>query len=95
MALTTVEVPRLDPHTFTGPVRTLSGIARIKPVTPDVAYGEFMRWLYIEVDGTISIVQWDGTTVQLPGLIPKIWHPIYSIQINSSGTTATGIFCAS
>lgn len=92
---TTVNVPRLDPNAFTGPVRVMSGVARMGDVTLDTAYGEFARWLYVGTAGNVTIVKWDGTTQAILGLAAGVWHPIYSIQVNTAGTTALNIIWGS
>lgn len=89
MALTTIELPRLDPNNFTGPIRELSGPARSANVSTDTPYGEFARWLYVGITGNISYVKWDGTTQVLVNVAQGMWHPIHSIMINSAGTTAS------
>lgn len=89
--LDTQAVDKLDPGTFTGPTRTMSGVARTGTVSLDARYGEFARWLYLGVTGNVSYVKWDGTSQTLVGLAAGVWHPIFSIQVNSSGTTATGL----
>lgn len=89
--LKTQEVEELDPRGFTGPVRVMSGVARTADVTLDTPYNEFARWLYVGVSGNVSYVKWDGTSQTLVGLAAGIWHPIYSIQVNSAGTTATSL----
>jgi hypothetical protein len=89
--LTILNVPPLDPNLKTGPSRIMSGVVRTLAPTPDVQYGEFMTWLYIGVTGDVSYVKWDGTTETLVGLAAGVWHPIFSVMINSSGTTATDI----
>lgn len=89
------DVPPLDGNTFTGPTRTMSGVARTLQPSLDVQYGEKMRWLYVGVTGNLSYVKWDGTTETLVGLGAGVFHPIYSLQINSSGTTATSIVVGS
>ena len=96
MALATLVVPSLDPHTFTGPTRTMAGVARTGDVTLDTPYGltgfsEFARWLYVGVTGSVSYVKWDGTTQVLVGLAAGVWHPIYSLQVNTVGTTAASL----
>lgn len=96
MSTPIINVPALDPNIFTGPVRVMSGIARTGTVVLDTPYGsngfaEFARWLYVGVTGNITYIKWDGTTQLLTNLVPGVWHPIYSIQVNSSGTTATGL----
>lgn len=96
MALIQIQdVPPLDGNTFTGPTRTMSGVARTLDPTNDVAYGEKMRWIYVGVTGNVSYVKWDGTTQVLANLVAGVWHPIYSLMINSSGTTATSIVVGS
>ena len=89
------DVPPLDGYTFTGPTRTMSGVARTLSPTLDTQYGEKMRWLYVGVTGNVSYVKWDGTTQVLVGLAAGVFHPIYSLQINSAGTTATSIVVGS
>lgn len=94
MALT-VNVPPLDPNAFTGPVRVMSGVARMGGVTLDTAYGEFARWLYVGTTGNVTIVKWDGTTQAILGLAAGVWHPIYSTQVNTAGTTALNMIWGS
>jgi hypothetical protein len=96
MAVQLINVPPLDPNAYTGPTRVMAGVARCGSVTADTLYGpngsvEFARWLYVGVTGNVTYVKWDGTTQQLLGLAAGVWHPVYSIQVNSSGTTATSI----
>jgi hypothetical protein len=95
MALTISYVPPLDPNLKTGPTRIMSGVARTLEPTANVPYGEFMTWLYVGVTGNVSYVKWDGTTETLLNLAAGVFHPIYSIMINSSGTTATSIVVGS
>ncbi len=93
--LTILNVPPLDPNLKTGPTRIMSGVVRTLNPVLDTQYGEFMTWLYVGVTGNVSYVKWDGTTQVLTGLAAGVWHPIYSVMINSSGTTATGIVVGS
>lgn len=86
-----LDVHALDPHLKTGPTRIMSGVVRTLAPTNDVPYGEFMTWLYVGVTGDVAYTKWDGTTETLIGLAAGVWHPIYSVMINSSGTTATSI----
>lgn len=96
MALNQIQdVPPLDGNTFTGPTRTMAGIARTLSPTNDVAYGEKMRWIYVGTTGDLSYVKWDGTTQVLVGLAAGVWHPIYSLMINSVSTTASNIVVGS
>lgn len=91
MALRVLDVRPLDPNLKTGPSRLMSGPVRMRTVTLDVAYGEFATWLYVGVSGNVSLVEWDGTTILLTGLAAGVFHPIFSLMINSSGTTATNL----
>lgn len=96
MAVQLQTIPPLDPNGFTGPTRIMSGVARTGDVTLDTFYGtngavEFARWLYVGVTGNISYVKWDGTSQTLVGLASGVWHPIYSIKINTTGTAATSL----
>lgn len=96
MAVQLCNVPPLDPNSYTGPTRTMAGVARTGDVTLDTYYGangsvEFARWLYVGVTGNISYTKWDGTNQTLIGLAAGVWHPVYSIRVNTSGTTTTGM----
>lgn len=96
MAIQYVNIPPLDIGNFTGPVRQMSGPVRSRNVILDSPHGvnnvpEFARWLYVGSTGNITYVQWDGTTQTLVGIAGGVWHPISSIQVNSSGTTATNL----
>jgi len=80
MAVQLVIVPALDPHAYTN----------------DIMYGangsvEFARWLYVGVTGNVSYRKWDGTDQTLIGLAAGVWHPIFSIMVNSAATTATSL----
>ncbi len=91
MAVQLVQVPALDPNAYTGPTRVMSGVARTGSVTADTMYGangsvEFARWLYVGTAGNVSYRKWDGTDQVLIGLAAGVWHPIYSIQVNSATT---------
>jgi hypothetical protein len=91
MPLATLNVQPIDPYLKTGPSRIMSGPVRMRTVTLDTAYGEFATWLYVGVAGNVNLTEWDGTTITLTGLAAGVWHPIYSTQVNSSGTTATNL----
>jgi hypothetical protein len=96
MAVQLTIVPPLDPNAFTGPTRVMAGVARMGDVTLNTYYGpngsvEFARWLFVGVTGNVSFIKWDGTTQTLIGLASGVWHPIYSIAVNSALTTATNI----
>lgn len=88
-------VPKLDGNAYTGPTRVMAGVARTLDVTLDEYYGEKMRWLYVGVTGDVSYVKWDGTTQVLVGLAAGVFHPIFSLAINSVGTNATDIVVGS
>lgn len=96
MAVQLINVPPLDPNAYTGPTRVMAGVARCGNATLDTLYGpngsvEYARWLYVGVTGNVTYVKWDGTTQQLLGLAAGVWHPVYSIQVNTTGTSATSI----
>ncbi len=91
MSLTTLNVQPIDPNLKTGPSRIMSGPVRMRTVTLDTAYGEFATWLYVGVSGDVNITEWDGTNITLVGLAAGVWHPIYSIRVNTAGTGATSI----
>ena len=96
MAVQLMNIPALDPNGYTGPTRVMSGVARTGTVTNDIMYGEngsveYARWLYCGVSGAVSYRKWDGTDQILVGLAAGVWHPIFSIRINSAGTVATGL----
>ena len=89
-----IEISKFDPEgALTNPVRSLSGVVEMGTVTPDTDYGAgiYARWLYVGVTGDIAIKKVDGTSQVLTNLVAGVWHPIYSIGVLSSGTTATGI----
>lgn len=96
MAVQLVTVPPLDPNGYTGPTRVMSGVARTGSVTLDTFYGangavEFARWLYVGTTGNVSYTKWDGTNQTLVGLAAGVWHPIYSIKVNTAATTAASL----
>src|SRR5690349_10959045 len=96
MAVQLNQIPALDPGLFTGPSRIIGGIGRTGNVVTGSYYGpngsiEFASWLYVSVTGDISYTKWDGTDQVLKALQAGRWHPILSIRVNSSGTTATDI----
>lgn len=86
----------LDPNTVSGWSRLFSGPTRTDDVVLDTPYGalgtpEYATYLYVAVTGNVSYVKWDGTTQILTGLTGGRWHQIPSQQINTVGTTATGL----
>lgn len=96
MAVQLSVVPPLDPNAYTGPTRVMAGVARTGDVTLDTFYGpngtiEFARWLYVGGAGDVTYIKWDGTTQTLTQLAAGVWHPIFSIQIATSGTAATDL----
>lgn len=91
----TISIPPIDPNLFTGPTRTLGGVARTMQPTLGVPYGEFMRWIYVGTTGNLVFTKWDGTNETLVGITAGVWHPIYSTQIVSAGTTASNIVVGS
>ena len=100
MALATVNVMALDPSLKTGPTRMMSGPVRMGAVTAGTPYGangfsEYATWLYVGVSGDVAITCWDGTTVTMTAMAAGVWHPVYSLMVNSSGTTATNLLWGS
>lgn len=95
MAVITLDVKPLDPNMKTGPTRMMSGPVRMREATLDTPYNEFATWLYVGTSGDVSIIEWDGTTIVIPGLVAGVWHPIFSLQVNSAGTTALDVLWAS
>jgi hypothetical protein len=96
MAVQLVAVNALDPNAYTGPTRVMAGVARTGDVTLNTMYGangsvEFARWLYVGTTGNVSYKKWDGTDQTLIGLAAGVWHPIFSIQVNSASTTASNL----
>ena len=96
MAIQNTPIDRFDPLNFTGPARMMSGVAKTGNVTLGQYYGannsiEYARWLYIGVAGDVNYTKYDGTTQTLVGLAPGVWHPIFSISVNATGTTANSI----
>lgn len=96
MAYQYYDIGKLDPFIYTGPTRAKAATA-VRTLTPtqDVDYGEYMSLLYVGVTGNVSYVKWDGTSQTLNNVAAGIWHRIGTRQINSSGTTATGIVVGS
>ncbi len=83
-----VTVNLLDPNTsLQGLTRGLGGIARSGPITYDVDYGEYARWIYVGATGNIAYLRWDGTVGDMPSAASGVWHPVLSIRIISAGTT--------
>jgi hypothetical protein len=73
-----------------------AGVARTGSVVLDTYYGangsvEFARWLYAGVTGNVSYTKWDGTDQTLIGLAAGVWHPVFSIKVNTALTTATNL----
>lgn len=96
MGVQLIDVKALDPNAYTGPTRVMAGVARTGDITLDTYYGsngsvEFARWLYIGVTGNVSYTKWDGTNQTLIGLAAGVWHPIFSIKVNTALTTATSL----
>lgn len=96
MAVQLCQITPLDPNAYTGPIRVMSGVARTGDVALDTYYGpngsvEFARWLYVGVTGNVSYRKWDGSDQTCVGLAAGVWHPVFSIRVNTSGTTATDL----
>lgn len=90
--LVPITVPNFDPLScIVSPSRPTQGIVIARAATVDVQFPQFARWLLCGSPGAVSYIGWDGVTVVIPALASGVFHPIYAIQINSSGTTA-GLF---
>ncbi len=96
MAAPVVVVPPLDPNGYTAQVRILGGPARTGTVTYDTGFTnsttppgvlEFSRWIYVGTTGDLAYTKWDGTTEILPNLAAGVWHPIYAVNILTTGST--------
>lgn len=96
MAQPTIQSSPLDPNGMTGPVRTLGSVLRSGAVTTNVRYGapatpEYARWLYVGTTGSLSYLKWDGTEETLTNVAAGVWHPICTIMVTSTATTALGL----
>lgn len=88
----TINIPNYDPQGgMTNTARALGVIMQSGSVTLDVDYGVNARWLFVGATGNVTVKKWDGTTQLYGNLAAGVCHPIASIGILSSGTTATGI----
>lgn len=93
MATTPIEITKYDARgALTNPQRSLGAVMQSGDITFDVDYGNgiYARWLYVGVSGNVSVKKWDGTT-QVYVALPAGFHPIASIGVNSTGTTATDL----
>ena len=73
-------------------VRLLCGPIKQGPVTFDQQFGPgiYGRWIYVSGDGgglDLFYTCWDGSIGQSLSIAGGVWHPIFALQINSSGTT--------
>ncbi len=89
-----IPIPDLNPSIILQTaIRPLAGPINtgdiVKSDTDFYGSNIYARWLYVGVTGNITYVKWDGTTQLLKNLAAGVWHPIYSIRVNSTGTTAT------
>lgn len=85
-------LPAFDPSSVIQQAqRPLAGVLFARPAVYDQQFEQVSRWLLVEDEGTLSYVGMDGVTVNLPALIPGVFHPIYAIKINSSGTSVTSV----
>lgn len=97
MATTAFLVPNFDPNKVFDPSRTLSGPVLTGNITLDTLFGGvpgaplYGRWIYVGATGAISYVKYDGTTQVLQNIVAGVWHPIWAIMVNSTGTSATGL----
>lgn len=90
-----VDVPPLDPGNMTGPTRLLGPAVDLNPVVLDTPYPNAARYLYVSVTGDVNIVKWNGESQLIENLLPGALHPIGSLMVNSTNTTASGILWGS
>lgn len=83
-------LPAFDPTSVLQQAqRPLAGVIFARAVTFDVTFEQVSRWILVQDEGALSYVGLDGVTVVLPSLVPGVFHPIFAIKINSSGTSVT------
>lgn len=95
-----VTVYPLDINLASGVGRILGSMVRSGNVVLDTPHGgdsapEAASMLYVGVTGNVTVVKWDGTTQLYTNLAAGVIHKIASLQINSAGTTATGLIWGS
>lgn len=47
--------------------------------------------IYVDVAGTLAVLDAYGNATSYAGLTPGMWHPMSVARIKSTGTTATGL----
>lgn len=73
--------------------------AKFESITPsDVStpksYHEAYDYIYVGVAGDVSLVDMNGNTFLLKGLMPGRFHDCKFTRVNSTNTTATDIVAA-
>lgn len=97
MASAPFNVPNYDANQLLSLVRALAGPVLTGTITADTPFVDAAgfpiraRWIYVGTTGNITYVKYDQTTQLLNNIAAGVWHPIHAIQVNSSGTTATGL----
>lgn len=87
-----IPIPNFDPlSAISSPSRAVEGVLIARPVVLDVFHAQYARWLKVATTGTVSYIGWDGVQVDDPVISAGVWHPIYSIKVLNSGTSATGV----
>lgn len=92
-----IDILPFDASNIQGIGRIVSGIQDTGAVTYDVQFTTtkldgsvvpvYGRYIYVGVTGNLSYVKYNGVTETLPNIVAGIWHPIFAIRINTSGTT--------
>ena len=98
MSFPELSLPRFDKNkALFEASRTLCAPIDTGNVTTNTPYGGnsanpiYARWLYVGVAGNVTYVKWDGTTQLLSNMAAGVWHPVCSVQVNTTGTTATNL----
>lgn len=73
-----------------GSVKTSDCAVGARPVSFNSRF-QPSRGLYVGATGSVSVIMSTGDAVTFNSLAAGVIHPISVIQVNSSGTTATGI----
>ena len=90
MTILKKEIQSYDRQANTGPERTVGPAKKLFAVTLDQEYESVGRGLLIGVAGNVNLEFTDGTSITVP--LQAGFNPIEHVKVNTSGTTATGLF---
>jgi len=90
MAIQQREISKYDPYSNTGEERTIGPAKEVFSITLDQEFASISRGLLIGVAGNVAVKFLNGNEKTIP--LTAGWHPIEVIQVNTTGTTATGLF---